>query len=131
MALNLVKLGRYFHTETYTATAHQMLTNLYDGMELYGSGYSNWARLLMLHVTPWYDVCIVGKDSATHLKHLHEQYLPHVLIAGGTDCSLPLLADKTVQAETLVYVCDANTCFEPERTVEKVIERILKVHVPN
>jgi uncharacterized protein YyaL (SSP411 family) len=47
MARNFFRLGAYFREERWTENARQMLANMYDGMETYGSGYSNWAKLLL------------------------------------------------------------------------------------
>lgn len=47
MARNFYRLGTYFREERWIENARQMLTNMYDGMETYGSGYSNWAQLLL------------------------------------------------------------------------------------
>ena len=47
MARNFFRLGAYFREERWTENERQMLANMYDGMETYGSGYSNWAKLLL------------------------------------------------------------------------------------
>lgn len=47
MARNFYRLGTYFREERWIENARQMLANMYDGMETYGSGYSNWAQLLL------------------------------------------------------------------------------------
>lgn len=47
MARNFYRLGTYFREERWIENARQMLANMYDGMETYGSGYSNWAHLLL------------------------------------------------------------------------------------
>jgi uncharacterized protein YyaL (SSP411 family) len=47
MARNFFRLGAYFREDRWTENARQMLANMYDGMETYGSGYSNWAHLLL------------------------------------------------------------------------------------
>ena len=47
MARNYFRLGTYFREDRWLEHARQMLANVYDGMETYGSGYSNWAHLLL------------------------------------------------------------------------------------
>lgn len=47
MARNFLRMGHYFRTDRWIAYARQMVANMYDGMETYGSGYSNWASLLL------------------------------------------------------------------------------------
>ncbi|MNK12772.1 hypothetical protein D3C87_308480 [compost metagenome] len=47
MANNLLTLSLLTDNLDYEAKAKQMLQNVIDGMEQYGSGYSNWALLLL------------------------------------------------------------------------------------
>ena len=47
MANNLLSLSLLVDNLDYEAKSKQMLQNVIDGMEQYGSGYSNWALLLL------------------------------------------------------------------------------------
>src|SRR6218665_1217482 len=47
MAHNLLSLGLLTNNLKFENQAKEMLMNVSDGMEMYGSGYSNWALLLL------------------------------------------------------------------------------------
>lgn len=73
MAHNLLTLGLHFYNSEWITQSRQMLMNLYDGMEHYGSGYSNWARLLQRFLNPMYCVHVKGpkaNESAEQLLQL-------------------------------------------------------------
>ncbi|MFM6946944.1 MAG: thioredoxin domain-containing protein, partial [Flavobacteriales bacterium] len=52
MAHAFLTMGHYFQNQEWLNSAKQMLSNLYDGMEAYGSGYSNWGLLLLRFLEP-------------------------------------------------------------------------------
>ena len=124
MANNLFKLGQLYSNKEYTKIAEQMLSNIYEGMEMYGSGYSNWASLLQHIVNDYYLVALVGKEVKEERKNLQHSYLPHVLFAGGNELNLPVLTDKKSIEETTMYVCYEGTCLLPTTKIEEVLKLV-------
>jgi uncharacterized protein YyaL (SSP411 family) len=91
MANNLFKLGTLLQKEDYIERAKQMLSNVYGGMENYGSGYSNWSLLLMNFTQKFYETVIIGNDFKEKAIELNKNYIPHtILIASSTENSLEL-----------------------------------------
>ena len=124
MANNLFKLGQLYSNKEYTKIAEQMLSNIYEGMEMYGSGYSNWASLLQHIVNDYYLLALVGKEVKEERKNLQHSYLPHVLFAGGNELNLPVLTDKKSIEETTMYVCYEGTCLLPTTKIEEVLQMV-------
>jgi uncharacterized protein YyaL (SSP411 family) len=125
MARNLYYLSRYFDSLDYEATARQMLTNVYDGMEKYGSGYSNWAILLNHFVFGFYEFVIVGNDAASIARELQVKEVPEVLIAVSSgESELPIFKDKSETKETMIYVCKQGNCFLPTNDLNEAIRSI-------
>lgn len=124
MANNLFKLGQLNSNKEYTKIAEQMLSNIYEGMEMYGSGYSNWASLLQHIVNDYYLLALVGKEVKEERKNLQHSYLPHVLFAGGNELNLPVLTDKKCTEETTMYVCYEGTCLLPTTKIEEVLKLV-------
>ena len=125
MARNLFYLSKYFHNEAYEQQAVQMLTNVYDGMEMYGSGYSNWAMLLNHMVFGFYEVVTVGGNAGEKHADLLQKRLPKVLFAGTIKESvLKVFQDKPLVDEALVHLCTSGTCFMPQEDVDKAIKVI-------
>jgi uncharacterized protein YyaL (SSP411 family) len=61
MAHNLLSLSIMLEKEEWETQARQLLQNMLNGMEQYGSGYSNWALLLQRFLRPRYCVHVHGK----------------------------------------------------------------------
>jgi uncharacterized protein YyaL (SSP411 family) len=122
MANNLYKIGKLFHDEALIADARQMLTNIYDQMPQYGSGYSNWAMLALNFNMPFHEVAIMGEDALQQREKLGEHYTPNMVVAGGNENSIPFLEDKPKTDETMFYVCQNYTCKAPLKILETVLE---------
>lgn len=126
MANNFFKLGHLYYRQDLIDQAKQMLANVYDGMEQYGSGYTNWALLLMNVTSTHFDVVIKGDDSIKLGSEINARYLPNATIAGGNDDSLPLLADKSSHGKTMIFVCYEGTCLLPTEDVNAAIDLMNK-----
>jgi uncharacterized protein YyaL (SSP411 family) len=126
MAHNLFRLSHLYYNNEFKLIAEQMLANIYDGMEMYGSGYSNWGSLLINIVNNYYHVSIMGNQSQALNLNLLKNYLPNVLCAGGNDLKLPVLADKKNENETIIYVCYDRTCLSPVKNIEEVIRLVIQ-----
>ena len=113
MARNYFKMSQLYYNKELRTAAEQMLANVYDGMEQYGSGYSNWAMLLMDSVCDFYQVAVMGKEALKNNKQLQANYLPNAVFAGGIENNLPLLSDKLSSEESLIFVCYDGTCLLP------------------
>ena len=126
MAKNLFKLGVIFHNDNYIDDAKQMLANVYEDMDKYGSGYSNWGQLALYFSQPYFEIAIVGENAKFKRTLFGDNYIPNVLFMGGEYTAIPSLKDKFQQAsgETLIYVCVNKTCRQPLKTVEEALKEI-------
>ena len=124
MAMNLFRLGHYYYNKDFTAIAEQQLANIYDGMEQYGSGYSNWASLLLKIVNDYYQVVVTGTEANNSALKLQERYLPNALFAGGNNATLPITRDKHSDNETMHFVCYDGTCLLPTADPEEVLRLV-------
>ena len=124
MATNFYRLGALFHKEEYTQDARQMLMNIYDGMEQYGSGYSGWGSLLLQFTCPSFQLAMVGNDVHEMHQALLKDYLPHAIFCGGSDLSVPVLQDKSITDETMVYVCTDGACLMPTSKLDEVRKQL-------
>ena len=122
MARNFFLLGKLYYRKDLLEISRQMLANVYDGMEQYGSGYSNWALLLLDHVRTHYQVVILGQEASALNREFQAYYLPHVVFAGGVNSTLPVAADKTTStSSTTIFVCYDGTCLLPTEDVEEAL----------
>lgn len=127
MARSLFLLGHYFGNEAYIAQSHRMLSHMLDEIVQYGAGYSNWGLLLLCFAAPFYEVAIVGKAVDEKYRSFQKSYLPNVIFApGAVQSHLPLLKNRFVAGETLIYVCEKKTCMQPVHTVEEALQQMTR-----
>jgi len=115
MARNLKKLAFYFENMECEQIAKQMLFNVEEQMIDYGSGYSNWALLMMDFLDQNYEVVVCGDKAIPKLKELQKDYSPNILWAGTihNDESFSFLKSRFVPGQTWIYVCENNACQLP------------------
>lgn len=123
MANNLWNLGHLFEQQEWLKDARQQLTNLYDGMEQYGSGYSNWAILLLNNTNRFYEVVVSGDTSGERLSEWQQIYAPHTITAYNSEV-IPLGKYKNT-AQNLFYICsETDGCLPPVSDLKDVLELI-------
>ncbi len=126
MAKNLFVLSHHFDEHNYDTIAQQMLHNVLPEVEIYPSGYSNWLDLLSNYQDNFYEVVVVGNDAVLKVAEINTRYIPNKLIAGSTtEQSTPLLKQRYINGETLIYICVNNACKMP---VSKVDEALKLIH---
>ncbi len=123
MAKNLFKLGVLFEKQSFNKRAKQMLSNIYDSMSEYGSGYSNWAQLALYYNHDFKELAIVGNNAKKYLQKLNKEYLPNVLVAGGSEGNIPFLLNRKKEL-THFYVCQNQQCNAPLKNFEQALAQI-------
>ena len=127
MAHNLFLAGKFFDDERYRSMATQMMHTMQRSVVKWGSSYSNWCMLLMNYTAPFYEVAITGKEAGSRRKELGTYYLPDIMLMGSTaESPLPLLENKYVKGETLIYVCVDKTCGLPVKKAEDALQQMKK-----
>ena len=127
MAINLNTLSIYFDDNNYHQISENLLKTVIKEIEHYGPGYSNWAILLLQKLKPQIEVVIVGKSVNENLLALYKQSPPNVIFAlSDKKSDLPLLKNRYVDNQTLIYVCKNNSCLLPTKSAEEAIKQIEK-----
>lgn len=109
MARNLYYLGLYMDDVSYRDRARTMLANVYEGMEQYGSGYSNWGMLLLHEIYGLAEVVTTEREDALMLQ---KSGIPFVLQA-QIDAELPLTKSKLETPTDQIMVCFEGSCQLP------------------
>lgn len=123
MALNNYRLGHYLSNKEMIEQSKQMLVNVYDGMENYGSGYSNWALLLNNLLKGTFEV---ASNSKSELKKLikDDRSLSNVSpVYIHPDSKIISASDKKTIAQKF-SVCTEGTCFAPTNDINEVFNLI-------
>ena len=88
-----------------------MVKNIIDQIEVYPSGFSNWLNLILNFKNNFYEVAIVGEKAIEKINELNNNYLPNKIVIGSlVENSLPLLKNRYIEGETLIYVCVKKAC---------------------
>jgi uncharacterized protein YyaL (SSP411 family) len=127
MARNLYYLSKYFHENTYMKRARQMLANVYDDMEHFGSGYSNWAMLLNHEVYGFYEFVCMSDVKESQLQEVRSARMQEVLIAKHNNSSkLPIFLGKETEDKGLIFVCVEGTCLMPTKNVTEAVDQVIQ-----
>ena len=128
MAKNLFKLSHYYDNAYYLKVSKQMLFNMTENMENYGSAYSNWLDLYSNFTEGFFEVAISGENAMKKVQEINQKYIPNKLICGSTSEShLPLLQNRFVENKTLIYVCVNKACQLPTEKSEIAFDQIKKL----
>ena len=125
MANNLFKLSHYYSNNYYLKVSKQMLSNLKERTQQYGSGYSNWLQLMCNFSGEYYEIAVSGNQALEKLSEINEHYIPNKLIAGSiTESTIPLMEGRYTENETYIYVCVDGACKLPEKNTKKTINSL-------
>lgn len=125
MAKGLYKLGHILYRDEYTERSKAMLSHVTERMQEYGSGYSNWAELMLLHLGPFYEVVITGKDAMQMGSEIRRHYLPNSILLGAQNKSeLPLFEDRFFDGKTTIFVCENRACQLPVHTAHDALKQL-------
>ncbi|MCB9234011.1 MAG: thioredoxin domain-containing protein [Bacteroidia bacterium] len=128
MANNLYTLSILLEKQEYADMALQMLATVKPQMPSYPGGFSNWGILLLKQTYPWYEWVITGPKALEYAQELESGgYLPNKLVVPAVKegpKTLPLLEQRFVAGETMVYVCQNKVCKLPVKTIREAVEQI-------
>ncbi len=125
MANNLFKLSHYYDSSKYLNTSLSMVKNISDQIEVYPNGFSNWMNLILNLNKNFYEIAIVGDNAIKKINELNKTYLPNKIVIGSFgDNSLPLLKNRYIEGETMIYVCVKKACKMPVKTIKEALKLI-------
>lgn len=126
MVHNLYKLAYYMDNSDYKTTANGMLAKVAQQVKKYPGWYSHWCFATMYQAYGIYQIVIIGPE-ANKLYKKFTSYIPNALFSVSLteNNNLPLLENRYVPNETLIYVCHNETCQLPVKTVEEALEMMI------
>jgi uncharacterized protein YyaL (SSP411 family) len=114
MAHAFLTMGFYYQNQDWTNSAQQMLQNIYDGMETYGSGYSNWGLLLLRQLHPEKHWHVLTNAAPMEVFKATKQ----------ADCLLSYhqsLPCSEIYTKGAISVCAFGSCHQPVQTLEEAL----------
>ena len=137
MANNLLKLGHLFGDKNYLKISRQMVHNMVPLIKSHPSSYSNWINVYSNLSSSFYEVAIVGEDAIQKIKDINKEYVPNKIICAKTspiknkklgehNVELPLLENRFLENNTMIYVCVNNSCNFPTTSSSVALEQLNK-----
>ncbi|HEY9047772.1 MAG TPA: thioredoxin domain-containing protein [Ohtaekwangia sp.] len=128
MAHNLLQLGITLDRDDWKERANAMTTSFSHLVKGEPNYMSYWAIVYTAIKKGMAEVAIVGNEHQALRKDIQQHFYPFALYFGTKESStLPLLADKTANGKSTVYVCRNKTCQLPVHTAEEAGEQIEKL----
>jgi hypothetical protein len=125
MANNLHRLYLLLGETEYRTVSEKMTHHITEQFPKYPMAYANWGNLILMKTKPFFEVAVLGAESDLILKELHKSFQPNVLFAfSKTDSKVPILKDRYVEENTLIYVCKEGVCQLPLENIGQVLELI-------
>ena len=124
MADVLYRLGLYYDKDSYQEMSEAMVIQVTAELTKNGPYYANWASLVGRMAYQPYEVAIMGEGAIQTAKQMQSAYLPTVVFMGGTMENLPLLQNKHVKDETIIYVCRNKVCKAPTKDIQSALNQI-------
>ena len=127
MAENLWLLSKYYGDSSYADKSRKMMNSMVYEAHHYGRFYSNWARCILNANNNPKEVIITGSEATKIYQEIEKSNPANVIYAiAAYSSSLPIFEDRFVENETLVYICENNTCQVPVSSAKEALELIGK-----
>ncbi|WP_411030105.1 thioredoxin domain-containing protein [Spongiimicrobium sp. 3-5] len=125
MAINLLKMSKFFPEDGYGKIAKQQLKNMQGNFTKNAQSYANWLHMVLYLNKPFYELAVVGDSYKEKAKKLLGNYLPHVVFAGAEKKgNLSLLQERYQENETLIYVCEHGSCRLPVSSADEALGQL-------
>lgn len=124
MAANLHYLSIIFDRLDWLEQAESLLTSLGDVIIRYPTSFGVWLSLLFEIQQGVQEIAVVGKDIKNKVEEVVSYYIPHKIIMSSSneESHFPLLKDKPVNEQVLIYLCKNYACQQPVHTAEELYE---------
>ena len=124
MARVLYQLGVYFESDDYSRLSGEMLRKVYPLLLKQLPYFSNWAFLLNRHLYPAKEVVITGPEALALRKALSAHYLSEILAGSTKESTRPLLQNRFIAGEDLIYVCENKVCKLPVKSISEALKSL-------
>lgn len=127
MCANLFYLSVIFNINEWKLFADSNLKNLAELAIKYPTSFGNWCSELATQVCGINEIVIAGPRHASIRDELLVYFIPNKVFQCtlAENDSYPLLKDKKILDQTLIYLCKEYSCRQPVSTVNEVMIQLL------
>ena len=113
-AFGLLRLGRLTGEARYEDAALGVIRLLHTVAPQHPNAFGHLLQAIDFQLADVREVALVGDDREPLERVVREAFRPHVVLAGGTDGDVPLLAGREpVDGRAAAYVCERFACQRP------------------
>ena len=113
-AFGLLRLAALTGEHRYEAAALGALKLLHAIAPQHPAAFAHLLQALDFHLAPVKEIAIVGPDAAPLERVVRGAFRPHIVVAGGPEDGVPLLAGRApVEGRAAAYVCERFACLRP------------------
>lgn len=126
MAYNLHRLGIFFDQPQWKERAQDITAALGNAITRYPSSFGMWTCFLQEVIYTTNEIVILGEEFQKLLTALLSPYIPGRVIMGAKepDNNYPLLAGKSSEGSTKIYLCRDFSCRQPVGDIEALLVQI-------
>ena len=123
MANNLHRLYLLLGKPEYKTFSEKMLQHITPYFDRYPMAYANWGSLILKKTEPFYEMAVLGVNAPDLVKEMQSGFQPNILWAfSKTESNIPILRDRMVSENTLIYVCREGVCKLPVSLAKQALE---------
>lgn len=124
MLHNLLQLSILLDKAEYRRLAEKSLRVILESVQKFPQTFANWANALYPLVYGYKEIAILGQNYKQVAGEIQQIFLPTALLAAAanTNPRLPLLKDKAVDKDTLIFLCQNYACQNPVREIASLKE---------
>lgn len=118
-------LGLAYERPGLTEISRDMTSRIALQATKHSSAFTRWASVMLDQVRPFHTIVITGPECMARADELRKLPPPGLFFCGSKDESrLPILKNRYVEGETLIYLCTGNECRMPTSSVEEIIAHL-------
>jgi uncharacterized protein YyaL (SSP411 family) len=113
-ALGLLRLGALTGERSYVEWGEGAIRLLHPLAPRQPIGFGHLLQAIAFSLGPVREVALVGEELSPLARVVRERFRPQVVLAGGAEDGVPLLAGRTpVDGRAAAYVCENFACRRP------------------
>ncbi len=113
-AFGLLRLGRLTGEARYEEAAVGVIRLLHMLAPQHPTAFGHLLQAIDFYLADVREVALVGDDREPLERVVREAFRPHLVLAGGDNSEVPLLAGREpVNGHAAAYVCERFTCQRP------------------
>jgi uncharacterized protein YyaL (SSP411 family) len=108
--------------------AEHMMQQMSETATKYTYSFSYWSVLIQRYNAEPKTIVITGNEAGKRRQELRNYFMPesYILTSEKEIFEVPILKDKNISDESLIFVCTHQACLAPVNTIGETLQIIAK-----